>query len=46
MKQSKDQIEITGRVGKLEGRQDAITKLSEETLNTVHNAITCRDKED
>jgi hypothetical protein len=46
MRQSKEQIEITGRVGNLEGRHDAIEKLSSDTLETVHNAITNRDKKD
>lgn len=39
MKQSDEQTKMSCRVGHLEGKQEGVVKLSEEVLQTVHNAI-------
>lgn len=43
MKQSDEQITLSQKVGKLEGRQDGIKSLSEQVLQTVHEAIEDKD---
>jgi hypothetical protein len=39
MKQNTKQIDISKKLGELEGRQDGIKTLSQEVLKIVHNAV-------
>lgn len=45
MKQSEKQVELSQKVGHLEGKQSGISQLSEQVLQAVHDAANRKEKD-
>lgn len=45
MRQTTEQINISKKVGELQGKQEGVNQLSEQVLKTVHEAVSLNNQE-